>query len=160
MAGGDGESMMNSHRCAFCNELRSTVAVGLNGKPARRIAAKDRKTNDIIDKFDRDCRYLCFYCIRSEVKNVKTRILKITANGRSVLHIPIGHTPLIYKGDTFILRPDNWDKDQKCWILWLDPGEYPMLLLGGHRVRHKSKPDKATPLFGDLPTELYNRDAK
>lgn len=152
--------MMNPHKCAFCDEHRSCIAIGLNGKPARRIAAKDRKTNDIIDKFDRECRYLCFYCIRSEVANVKTRILKITTNGRSALHVPVGYTPLIYKGDTFLLRPDNWDKDNKCWVLWLDIGEYICLMLGGHKIHHRSKPDKATPLFPDESADQFQEFQK
>lgn len=146
---------LSSHRCAFCNEARSCVAIGVSdGKPARKTITVNAKTKERIEKWDKDCRFLCFYCIRENVANVKTRVLKVTSENFFMLRPPKEHSTLIWKGDVFYTKPTYWDQDEYAWKMTLPPGEYIALFLGGHNVRRKKKDiDKGIDMFPDLGAE-------
>jgi hypothetical protein len=148
--------------CAFCNEKRSCVAITLQGKPAHKTITENKKTGEVIEKWDRDCRFLCFYCIRSEVAGVTTKVLKVQSENFFILHPPRGCSTLIWKGDEFFTKPTYWDQDRKGWKITLPIGEYVALFLAGSEPKHRPKKDLSTPLFGDLSKGMdkYVKDTK
>jgi hypothetical protein len=137
--------------CAYCAERRSCVCIGLNGKPAHRIFVRNKKDPDHpIEKWDRECRFLCFYCIKEQVADVKFKILKVHNTNFFYLKPPKGCSTLIFKGDTFLMQPTYWDKDQFAWKMTMEKGDYICLFLPGHKVRHrKVNVDKGINMFPD-----------
>lgn len=154
---------INPHLCSYCNEKRSCVAISLQGKPAHKIFVENKKDPlHPIEKWDKDCRFLCFYCIRENLGNVKSRILKVASENFFHLKPPLGYSTLIYKGDVFLTRPNYWDRDHFAWKMTLEPGEYICLFLGGSEPKHRAKKDLSTPLFGDLSRgmDLFDNNQK
>lgn len=154
---------INPHLCSFCNQKRSTVAIGLDGTIPHIVYKKSKfgfKAVEANEKWDRPTRYLCYNCLITQIKDIRIGKYKVIRDQKTQINIPRKSHIIFFQNEELVRITPNWSDNNKCFECWLPVGEYQFI-----RIDEKKKPKrkrinkKETPLFGDMSNGMMDFQA-
>jgi hypothetical protein len=150
---------INSHLCSFCSQKKSTVAIGLDGKLPTKLLkeAKIAKgATDMIEKWDRPTRYLCFSCMWSQIPQARLGQFEIKREGKMPIAIPKSTAIIFWQNEVHI--PINLIWADKHYDAWLPVGKYDFIRIDElKKPKRKRESKKApTPMFGDMTNGMMD----
>lgn len=150
---------INAHLCSFCNQKKSTVAIGLDGKLPQKIlkeAKYAKGATDMIEKWDRPTRFLCFNCLKSQIPYARICKFEVKREGKTPITIPKSTAIIFWQNEVHVPIDLIWV--DKHYDAWLPVGKYDFIRIDEiKKPKHKRESKKApTPMFGDMSNGMMD----